>query len=117
MALSADHQNDGNRVNAPIKGVIRWNRREAQFSTNLEVPTTTSGSIGTKEAVQLEPDEMGRIIVDVWTDLKPGEKPSGDQKVRITIVDRYGEKHNVKEVLTEIVPQPDHATTTEDPRP
>lgn len=78
--------NDGNRMNSPAKGELKWRGRSVPFAASL--PHRSGGA--------LPPEDTDRLTVAAWTPELPGESISGAQRCRLTVIDRYGHSSRLK---------------------
>jgi hypothetical protein len=72
--------NDGNRPNAPVRGIIRWDGHDTTFLTPL--------SNGVVHVSELSPHQSATLHLNAWSPID-GEDPTDSQETRIEVVDRY----------------------------
>jgi hypothetical protein len=99
--------NEGNRTNAPVRGVLRWKRRDVGFATPLSIRVPIPGHMDyhqSQTVVDLTPNDTARLTVHAWTPLRDKREPSGTQRARLSVIDRYNTWHRVKVDFASIPP-------------
>lgn len=97
--------NGGNRIDAPVRGELRWKRRTTTFVTQL----TSVGPHGVRVVPDLVAGASARLMLNAWVLLRASDKPAGNLRTKMVLFDRYGGSHRTRVTFSPlrqpIVPQ------------
>jgi len=96
--------NDGNRVNAPVKGTIAWKKRIAAFPTRLriQVPDPIHPGYSMLNTVaDLGPNDTARLTTEAFMSMQDDDDAHGKLSAKIEFTDRYNQKHRVRTTFLE----------------
>jgi hypothetical protein len=88
--------NGGNRHDAAVRVELRWRNRVATLTTWALPPRRET----------LRPSTSGRLKLDAWTPLDPGEDPAGDLEAELSLFDLYEGVHRTKVIFASGAPTP-----------
>jgi hypothetical protein len=91
--------NGGNRRDAAVRVELRWRKLVATVTTWALPPRRET----------LRPSTSGRLKLDAWTPLGPGEDPAGDLEAELSLFDLYGGVHRTKVIFRQSSLHPVHA--------